>query len=201
MSKKAEKRLAKRREEEELRVAKRPVEVERIKAMRLPSQTTDPRVTKTPGEYKVGGSRFPHNVVVELATADREGEWSWGHARDWHPHPGEEYVAKLINDWCRKTWGEIESATVKEEGEKRNVAYPLDSICDEAYKRLIELEKDDRDEIFRFRFSGVERLYGFRVGVSFEVLWYDPYHNIYPMKRGPSFTAPRAEPPEPSHTQ
>jgi hypothetical protein len=45
---------------------------------------------------------------------------------------------------------------------------------------LADLEKDDNDEIFRFRMSNLERLYGFIRAADFEVIWFDPTHQTYP---------------------
>jgi len=36
------------------------------------------------------------------------------------------------------------------------------------------------ESIFRFRLSNMRRLWGFRVVNQFQILWYDPEHNIYP---------------------
>ena len=52
-----------------------------------------------------------------------------------------------------------------------------------AYQRLVDLELDDfSTDLFRFRLSGKERLYGFRIEAEamFYMLWYDPHHKIYP---------------------
>jgi hypothetical protein len=56
---------------------------------------------------------------------------------------------------------------------------PTDSVCDEAQLRLIELEKY-ADDIFRFRLGNKRRLWGFRIIANFEILWFDPNHEIYP---------------------
>ncbi|MEP7350514.1 MAG: hypothetical protein ABI668_11285 [Sphingorhabdus sp.] len=55
----------------------------------------------------------------------------------------------------------------------------VDILADEAQYRLIEIEKF-ADTIFRFRLGSKKRLWGFRIVNKFEILWYDPGHEIYP---------------------
>jgi hypothetical protein len=47
--------------------------------------------------------------------------------------------------------------------------------------RLNEIFEDD---MFRFRLAGEKRLWGFRVGNVFYVLWWDASHRVYPTERG-----------------
>lgn len=56
----------------------------------------------------------------------------------------------------------------------------LSRLCKEAVVRLDELGFGDRTEIQRLRFTGKQRLYGFLVGNVFNVLWWDPEHEVYP---------------------
>jgi hypothetical protein len=49
----------------------------------------------------------------------------------------------------------------------------------EARDRLVQLGRDDQD-ISCLRLSGTGRLFGFRRGQHFHVLWWDPDHSIYP---------------------
>jgi hypothetical protein len=55
----------------------------------------------------------------------------------------------------------------------------IETICDECQTRLLELEKVD-GEIYRFRLGNRRRLWGFRILQTFEILWYDPEHRVYP---------------------
>jgi hypothetical protein len=52
----------------------------------------------------------------------------------------------------------------------------------EARDRLVELGRDDQD-ISCLRLSGPGRLFGFRRGHYFHVLWWDPDHSIYPSRK------------------
>lgn len=82
-----------------------------------------------------------------------------------------------------KTWADIEAETTVKAGDrtdKKHKTYDQSAICQEARQRLVELELDDQDRIFRFRMSNKRRLYGFIFGITFETVWYDAEHKICP---------------------
>ncbi len=113
--------------------------------------------------------------------ADIVGEWSWGSRSclvdDWDVklHP-------FLLEYEKKTWNQISAeCTGKKKRRPKHIDYTTTSICKEARDRLVELEFDDVDRIFRFRLSGKERLYGINRLHIFMVLWWDPEHNVYPV--------------------
>lgn len=53
-------------------------------------------------------------------------------------------------------------------------------MTQEAQNRLREIHFEDFDSLFRFRFEGLERLWGVRSGDYFIVLWWDPKHKVCP---------------------
>ena len=50
--------------------------------------------------------------------------------------------------------------------------------------RLHDLDLDDQDRVSRIRLGGKLRLYGFRHGNIFHILWWDPEHQVWPSKKG-----------------
>jgi len=81
---------------------------------------------------------------------------------------------KKLKNYSTRTWGEIIS-------DNNNNAYvPVIKFIKNAQKRLVKLELNDHDELFHFRFSGKERLWGFRKSNDFYIIWWDPYHEICP---------------------
>lgn len=127
---------------------------------------------------------YTSKVNVTLNCADIVGSWSWGITRDWKTDKSytatiDSFVAEYHQ---KKTWRDVFQETThgsRGTRKKRNIHYKLNQICREAYKRLIELELDDCDSIFRFRLMCSFRLYGFIRGSSFIALWHDPEHDIY----------------------
>ncbi|WP_157930772.1 hypothetical protein [Glycomyces xiaoerkulensis] len=53
----------------------------------------------------------------------------------------------------------------------------------EAPKRLARLGLDDQTQIWRLRTNGPGRLYGYRVGCVFHLVFWDPRHEIWPSQR------------------
>lgn len=85
---------------------------------------------------------------------------------------------------AQTTWAEIErqqtgSANARH---KKHHEQPIESIVSPAQKNLDRLKLPELfgDAIFRFRLGGSQRLWGFRQGAIFHVVWWDPDHNVYP---------------------
>ncbi len=78
-------------------------------------------------------------------------------------------IVKKLAEYETMTWAEIST---------KDHSDPLHKLCSKAQKRLGELSID-HDELFRFRFSGTERLWGVRdTDDFFVVLWWDPCHEV-----------------------
>ena len=71
------------------------------------------------------------------------------------------------------TWGDIDR------NQQRDHFVSVDNIVSTARKRLEQL-KIEQDELFRFRFSGTQRLWGIWSLNEFTILWWDPNHEICP---------------------
>ncbi len=59
---------------------------------------------------------------------------------------------------------------------------PAGHLCDEAQRRLVELELDEFDELFRFRLGNMARLWGVIDEGVFYAIWWDPDHRVCPSK-------------------
>ncbi len=84
-----------------------------------------------------------------------------------------EDILPNIRAYESMTWAEIEL------DKKRNHSVPVSGLCKEARKRAQEIRLDV-DDLFRFRFSGKQRLWGIRDRNMFKLLWWDPGHEICP---------------------
>lgn len=89
-------------------------------------------------------------------------------------------LLKFLDELTNRTWGEWESE--RTDGRKRHHDHAITDLNSEAQDRLQELEMNE-ERIFRFRLSGPCRLWGFRSGALFRVLWYDPEHAVYPVSK------------------
>jgi len=120
--------------------------------------------------------RFPMQMEWTDEKADLDGQWSWGQSRDWS---GEIWTTKILPflKQCEcKTWQELEME--KSGKNKKHKEYEISAICAEAQKRLVNIQMDDFDQIFRFGMGSKRRFYGFRIQHVFSALWWDEFHKI-----------------------
>ncbi len=53
-------------------------------------------------------------------------------------------------------------------------------LCSKAQKRLIDISKDDCDELFSLRIMVRQRIRGIKDGNILWLLWWDPEHEVCP---------------------
>lgn len=90
---------------------------------------------------------------------------------------------KCLNEWLAifegMTLGELFNNSGRPGKTYRN---PHEIPNVEARGRFLD-RYDDEDEIHRLRCDGEHRIYGFRRGNVFLVLWWDPNHEVWPSSR------------------
>lgn len=149
---------------------------------RIPAQS--PRLgagsnqNKSPRAGENPGSVFNMKVSWTCESPDRSDAWSWGARREWAQTDWDQIIAPKLAHWSKLTWGEIDRFS-SDSGHKMHHNMNTAVICDEAQYRLVEIEKYS-DVIFRFRLGNKRRLWGHRVVDNFEIVWFDPTHQIYP---------------------
>ncbi|CAB4583232.1 MAG: hypothetical protein F2534_16630 [Actinobacteria bacterium] len=105
-----------------------------------------------------------------FSQCDHDGPWQWS----WECLST--YIEKLQHFESQPFDQSVGTGTI---GAKR---IPLDSLCDQAKKRLRKLEHDDADALWELRLGGKPRIWGFRVGNVMHCLWFDPEHEVCPSK-------------------
>ena len=151
---------------------------------RLPPQS--PRIEEMDGRARTAragedpGSIFSMKVTWTCDDPDCDGAWSWGVARKWSQDDWDTIISPKLTEWSKLTWAEIDRFS-SGTGHKMHHMMGTNVICDEAQDRLIEIEKY-HDMIFRFRLGNKRRLWGHRMVSNFEIIWFDPTHEIYPME-------------------
>lgn len=86
-------------------------------------------------------------------------------------------VAGKLKSYQSMPWDDI----VKDK--RRDHPSPPHELSDAAQCRLLELDKGDVELLWRLRFTGKQRLWGIRSGPVFRVLWWDPDHRVYPVRK------------------
>jgi hypothetical protein len=181
MSKKGEARVARRVAEQISREAKSA----RLRAEPDAHAVRSEYVKEASKEVRTGanpGSIFQMQMCWTVEDADRHGAWSWGTEREWTDEVWATALHPKLLEFEKLTWAEIESHAYGNEGKRHrsNHSMDTDKVCEEAQYRLIELDRDP-EVLFRFRLGNLPRLWGQRVVNKFEIIWYDPTHQIYPV--------------------
>jgi hypothetical protein len=83
-------------------------------------------------------------------------------------------IRKKLGQFEAKTWNEI---LVKEKHWNHTV--PVSKLGAPARERLTLLRLDDLEEVVSLRLTGPQRVWCYRVGPVFHVLWWDPEHHVY----------------------
>ena len=60
---------------------------------------------------------------------------------------------------------------------------PMANLSPEAQKRLMDLQLDDYEVLYSFRLTGKWRIWGIAQDSIFQVLWWDPRHQVCPSKK------------------
>ena len=81
------------------------------------------------------------------------------------------HIAGHLRTYEGLTWAQIT---------QRDHKVSKDQFVRQAYDRLLEIQQDDVDELWRLQFGARLRLWGIRDRRVFRVLWWDPGHRVCP---------------------
>lgn len=111
---------------------------------------------------------------------DRDGKFKFTLDRDDFLH---RLVFEKIMEYSCMMWSEIERQTHDGGKSKHHFLENTDKLSKEAKERIKKLKIEDlTDSIFSFALMNKIRIIGIRQGDYFFVLWYDPEHEVYPIK-------------------
>lgn len=97
-------------------------------------------------------------------------EWGWKNLKN-------SKISELLEKlryYETRTWKEIDS------NHKRDHPVELGKLEKAAQKRLVQLNYDDIDQLYRIRLSGKERIWGQRERHILKIIWWDPEHTVCP---------------------
>lgn len=141
---------------------------------------------EAPRQVRAGanpGSVFQMKMRWTIEDADRSDAWSWGVHRDWSEEVWNNDLRPKLLEFQKLSWAEIESHTYGNDRKRHRCHHLMETalVCAEAQDRLILLERAYPENLFRFRLGNLPRLWGVRVVDEFQVIWYDPTHQVYPV--------------------
>jgi uncharacterized protein (DUF4415 family) len=137
-----------------------------------PKNTYAPRPSKTAHSVEVASTsdQFP---VWQISRFDTAGPWGraaidedhlWGH------------IFEKLRHYEKMKWADIER------DRRKNHSHQIAALSKEARQRAADIRLD-ADVLFRFRFTGEQRLWGIRRGRVFQIVWWDPHHQVYPTEK------------------
>lgn len=98
------------------------------------------------------------------------------------------YLLGMLNrfkEWERITWGEILTTTSGRKSNTQNHPMSIGTLNKEATERLKELNLNEYDILYSLSITGKQRVWGIMIEETgtFQLLWYDPKHEIYPVEK------------------
>ena len=77
----------------------------------------------------------------------------------------------------------LEGMTASELQKAGNHPIPQIRLSSEAKKRLAVIGLDDIEELWSFRLTGQRRFWCIKDANIYALLWWDPYHKVYPVQK------------------
>lgn len=100
---------------------------------------------------------------------DTTGNWAWSACT-----PAD--FVRVRDALCafeRMTWAQIRA--------KKSCHFTSpDAICSDAMQRLVAMKLDDTDTLMQLRLGAKIRVFGMMEGSTFNLLWWDPEHSVWP---------------------
>ena len=112
-----------------------------------------------------------HPLAWRFSHVDKGGPFAW----QIEPHEKFHEVLHKLVEFEEKNWNEIMA------GGSHPIA--VGGLCKEARDRLVEIEKDDFDELLSLRLSGDNRVWCVKFGHIVRPLWWDADHQVYPVPK------------------
>ena len=109
-----------------------------------------------------------HPLAWRFSHTDKGGPFAW------NIQPLEKFheVLNKLFEFESKNWNEITAGG----------SHPIqiERLCDVAKQRLIDIQRDDLDELLSLRLTGPNRVWCERRGHIVRLLWWDENHHVYP---------------------
>jgi hypothetical protein len=115
-----------------------------------------------------------HPLAWRFSGVDRGGPFAW----NIEPHEKFHEILHKLFEFENKNWAEITAGG--------SHPIPVDRLCPEAQKRLVDIEKDDFDELLSLRLTGANRVWCVKSGHIVRPLWWDAEHQVYPVAKDPA---------------
>ena len=131
---------------------------------------------ENPNLKKIPRDNYPQSYldnypVWRFGEIDLEGPFGWLNIES-IKKTGE--IIEKLKEFESMTWKEITNIR------KNNHFVEIENFSNLAKNRLREIERDDCDEFFSLRLTGLNRIWGRIEFGIFYILWWDPNHEVCP---------------------
>ena len=132
-----------------------------------------PIINENPNAYK--------SMLVEiyLNSKDISGKWSWGLKRKELDVDYDSIIEPYLKHPKSTKWGTLELELYGKKNKTKHHHIPVTALNEEIQLRWQEIELD-YSEVFTFRISGKQRIFGYRIKNKYFIVWWDPKHELIP---------------------
>lgn len=136
--------------------------------------------------FNTNPSTYQAAMTWCASIADVADSWSWREARQWTEQEWESEICSKLDSFEGTKWSEIVAMTTgsgrrRKARRKLNHSQEIHTLDPEAQERWRELNLEQFDTAFRFRFGGTKRSWGIQHGSHFYLIWFERKHKIYPI--------------------
>lgn len=142
------------------------------KKNKIPKHSLNPTTFKQAKHIK-NPEGYQHQLIAwHFRCMDNGGKWPC-------LHENLQAILPRLHEYEQKRWNEIMQA-------KNNHPMPIEKIVPEAQRRLDSLGHGDTGTLYQLEIKngqGMQRLWGRRQENVFQILWWDPNHTVYPVRK------------------
>lgn len=133
---------------------------------KIPKAFNTPVESKTPKAGSFPTDRIHPEFRAEQMDNDDPRGWN-----KFDPRQMQEVLQKIFESQ-KLTWQDL----------RNNGSHFVDrtDLCSEAQKRLIQIQKEDLDQLFSLRLTGRKRIWRIKEHNILWLLWWDPNHEVCP---------------------
>ena len=147
--------------------SKKVIQKESVSGKKLPVAIEDPN------------SYYRMTPVQSFKYLDN-GYKKWGFA---HVETLNATVISKLKDYEGMMWGDIMQASGGRSHGNNSHFENVSELIPEAQQRWSELKFDEYDRVFSLRLTGEQRIYGILENGVLKIVWFDPIHEIYSVKK------------------
>lgn len=170
----------------QISVSSQPTENNNPIIRKLPNNSLEPKIlnnvttTQSPIHSQNPDDYLSLTVEFYLTHKDVNDSWSWGLDRAQLDSDFTDIIKPYLEHPKNTKWGKLMGERYGRKNKTKHHHMYVTGIQEEVQDRWKYLELE-HPELFTFRMSGKERIWGYRNFNKFFIVWWDPKHQLIPM--------------------